>query len=45
MIFVVQIVNKLDSEWRRSAIKCGAAEYVMDSATGATKWQWKAEKP
>lgn len=28
-------------EWRRESVHRGAAEWVMDPATGKTEWRWK----
>lgn len=30
-----------DVDWEREAVKHGAAEYVLEPATGKTTWRWK----
>lgn len=33
-----------DKDWKLEAVKHGAAEYILDPATGKTTWQWKEMK-
>lgn len=32
-------------DWRQESVRRGAAEWVMDPATGKTEWRWKEPKP
>lgn len=38
-------LNRQESWWQRSAVQHGCAEWVMDSDTGETAWQWKEVQP
>lgn len=44
MIFLGQAWQDDVAEWRKEAVRRGAAEWVMDPATGNTEWRWK-DKP
>lgn len=36
--------HQSDRSWEKDAVKHGAAEYVLDPATGKTTWRWKEGK-
>lgn len=40
-ICIIWVTNMQHTHWQREAVKHGAAEYLIDPATGNSKWQWK----
>ncbi len=38
------VLGAVTKRWEKDTVKHGAAEYVMDHATGKTTWQWKESK-
>ena len=41
ILIILAVEYKLTHQWQQEAAAHGAAHYILDPKTGASKWEWK----